>query len=136
MALAGPRRQAIDPIPLIIISDYDIMTGESEVAMIVLVVLGVALVLALGTFATAALYLGLFGAFGAIRLVRCNRCNHWGWTSGAQPLRSCPICRHGRLLHPLVSLHWVHGRRHRAPEGRQVSLAHDDATQHDGMGER
>jgi hypothetical protein len=56
--------------------------------MIVLVVLGVALVLALGTFATAALYLGLFGAFGAIRLVRCNRCNHWGWTSGAQPLRS------------------------------------------------
>ena len=104
--------------------------------MIVLVVLGVVLVLALGTFATAALYLGLFGAFGAIRLVRCNHCNHWGWTSGAQPLRSCPICRHGKLLHPFVSLHWVHGRRNRAPAGRQASLAHDDFIQHDGVGER
>jgi len=104
--------------------------------VIVLVILGVVLVLALGTFATAALYLGLFGAFGAIRLVRCSHCSHWGWTSGAQPLRSCPICRHGKLLHPFVSLHWVHGRHNRAPEGRQVSLAHDDFIQHDGVGER
>jgi hypothetical protein len=35
--------------------------------MVILVTFGVALVLALGIFATAALYLGVFGAFGAIR---------------------------------------------------------------------
>jgi len=135
MAVPRPRCQAIGPFPLTIISYYDVIAGESEVAMIVLVVLGVALVLALATFATAALYLGLFGAFGATRLVRCNHCNHWGWTSGAQPLRSCPICRHGKLLRPLVSLHWVHERGNCAPEGRQASLARDDVIQHDGMGE-
>jgi hypothetical protein len=78
----------------------------------------------------------LFGAVGAIRLVRCSHCNHWGWTSGAQPLRSCPICRHGKLLHPFVSLHSVHARRNLAPEGRPVSLARDDFAQNSGVGER
>jgi hypothetical protein len=102
--------------------------------MIVLVTLGVIVALALGTFATAALYLGLFGAFGAIRLVRCSHCNHWGWTSGSQPLRSCPICRHGKLLHPFVSLHWAHGRHGHGPESRRASLARDDLIEHNGVG--
>jgi hypothetical protein len=52
-----------------------------------------------------ALYVGLLGALGFIRLVRCDRCGHLGMTTAAAPLRACGRCRHGRLLHPLVSLH-------------------------------
>jgi len=54
------------------------------------------------------LYVGLLGALGLIRLVRCDRCEHLGMTSVAAPLRACGRCRHGRLLHPLVSLHHAH----------------------------
>jgi hypothetical protein len=112
------------------------MKGKVRCTMIVLEILGGIVVLALGTFATAALYLGMFGAFGAVRLVRCSHCAHWGWTSGTQPLRSCPICRHGRLLHPLVSLRRFHGRSQWAVEVRSSSLGGDDFIQHDGVGER
>lgn len=104
--------------------------------MIVLEILGGILVLALGTFATAALYFGMLGAFGAVRLVRCSHCDHWGWTSGTQPLRSCPICRHGKLFHPLVSLRGFHGRSQSALEGRSSSIGRDDFAQHEGMGDR
>ena len=56
----------------------------------------------------AALYVGLLGALGLIRLVRCDCCGHLGMTTASAPLRACGRCRHGRLLHPLLSLHHAH----------------------------
>jgi hypothetical protein len=55
-----------------------------------------------------ALYVGLLGALGLIRLVRCDRCGHLGMATASAPLRACGRCRHGRLLHPLLSLHHAH----------------------------
>ncbi|MGH9080282.1 MAG: hypothetical protein ACRDYE_09470 [Acidimicrobiales bacterium] len=76
------------------------------------IVIGGLLVLALALATTAALYLGLLGAIGAIRLVRCSACGHWGWTSPGRPLRSCPFCRHGHLLHPILTVHHTRWARH------------------------
>lgn len=85
--------------------------------MIVFVIVGIALVMVLSVVTTAALYLGLLGVLGAVRMVRCDRCRHWGWTSTTQPLRSCPRCRHGNLLHPLLALHHLYeSRRHHPRE--------------------
>ena len=74
---------------------------------IVEVLTGVLVVVSVVVMAMA-LYVGLLGALGLIRLVRCDRCGHLGMTSVAAPLRACGRCRHGRLLHPLVSLHHAH----------------------------
>ena len=87
--------------------------------MIVVDIVGIALVMVLGVATTAALYLGLLGALGAVRMVRCDRCRKWGWTSTSQPLRSCPRCRHGNLLHTVVTLHHLYESRHR--HSREVS---------------
>lgn len=82
-------------------------------------ILGILLVLGLSVIATLAFYLGLLGAIGAVRIVRCDRCNHWGWTSAPQPLRTCPICRHGSLLHPIAASHLLHHRSHHHAERGQ-----------------
>ena len=82
--------------------------------MVVVVIVGIALVMVLGVATTAALYLGVLGA---VRMVRCDRCRHWGWTSPTQPLRSCPRCRHGNLLHPILTLHHLYqSHRHHSRE--------------------
>jgi hypothetical protein len=75
--------------------------------LIIEVLTGVLVVVSV-VFMVVALYVGLLGALGLIRLVRCDRCGHLGMTSVAAPLRACGRCRHGRLLHPLVSLHHAH----------------------------
>jgi hypothetical protein len=77
--------------------------------MIVIEVLVGMLVFALGVTATAMLYFGLLAAMGAVRLVRCDHCGHLGATTPGAPLRSCPYCRHGWLLHPLHALHHESG---------------------------
>ena len=76
--------------------------------MVVLEIFGAVLIFALGLSMTVALYVGLLGVLGAVRLVRCDRCGHLGPTSAREPLRSCPHCRHGLLLHPLQALHHHH----------------------------
>jgi DNA-directed RNA polymerase subunit RPC12/RpoP len=53
----------------------------------------------------AAAVIGLMGALGVLRLARCNRCSHLAVTPGAEPMGSCPYCRHGVLLHPVHALH-------------------------------
>ena len=75
--------------------------------MVVEVLAGM-LVATLLAVTTVMAYVGLLGILGGIRFVRCDRCGHLGLTSTLQPLRSCIYCRHGRLLHPLASLHHAH----------------------------
>jgi hypothetical protein len=65
-----------------------------------------------------ALYVGLRGALGLIHFVRCDRCGHLGMTTASATLRACGRCRHGRLLHPLLSLHRAHVGQFR--EGRAI----------------
>lgn len=76
--------------------------------MVVVEVLAGVLVLALALVMTIGVYLGLLGFVGAVRLVRCDRCGHLGLTSASEPRRTCAVCRHGRLLHPLLTLHHAH----------------------------
>ena len=84
--------------------------------MVLVVVIGGLLVLVLGAVTTVALYLGLLGTLGAVRLVRCATCGHWGWTSTTKPLRTCSLCRHDHLFHPILTAqqfaHSHHGHGH------------------------
>ncbi|MGH9076658.1 MAG: hypothetical protein ACRDY0_04285 [Acidimicrobiales bacterium] len=84
------------------------------------VVAGV-LVGALFVVGTAALWVGLLGAIGAVRFVRCDRCRRFGLTSLSAPLRECVRCRHGRLLHPMVTLHDAHLFHHHGPSTQHDS---------------
>lgn len=74
------------------------------------------LVLALALVMTAGVYLGLLAIVGAIRFVKCDRCGHLGMTSASEPLRTCTVCRHGRLFHPLLALHHDYLGHVRSPE--------------------
>jgi hypothetical protein len=76
--------------------------------MVVVEVLVVVLIVGLGVVTTIAAYVGLLGMVDAARVVRCDRCGHLGLTSTGRPLRTCAYCQHGRLLHPLYTLHHVH----------------------------
>jgi ribosomal protein L37E len=69
--------------------------------MVFLLVVGGGLVLILGVASTIAAYTGLLGAIGAGSFARCQRCGHLGFTTPNEPVRSCPSCRHGVLMHPL-----------------------------------
>lgn len=51
--------------------------------------------------AVAGAFVGMLGVVGALRIERCEQCGHLGLTGPSEPLRSCPRCRHERLLHPL-----------------------------------
>jgi DNA-directed RNA polymerase subunit RPC12/RpoP len=72
--------------------------------VIVEVVAGV-LVCCFAAVVFTAAVVGLMGVLGVLRLARCDRCGHLGVTSGAEPIASCPYCRHGVLLHPVHALH-------------------------------
>ncbi len=87
--------------------------------MIVEVLVGV-LVAALLIVTTVMAYIGMLGILGVVCLVRCDRGGHLGVTSPHEPLRSCTYCRHGRLIHPLATLHHAHALHvvgHRSSSG-------------------
>lgn len=69
--------------------------------MVFLLIVGGVLVFSLAVASTVAAYMGLLGAIGAGRFARCERCGHLGFTTPNEPVRSCPSCRHGVLMHPL-----------------------------------
>jgi hypothetical protein len=88
--------------------------------MVVVEVLAGVLVAALLVATTVMAYAGMLGILGFVRFVRCDHCAHLGLTSTLNPLRSCAYCRHGRLLHPLASLHHAHAAKiggHRTRSG-------------------
>lgn len=60
----------------------------------------------------AALWVGFLAVLGAVRFARCDRCGHLGLTSQSERLRACARCRHGRLLHPVVSVRHSHLLHH------------------------
>lgn len=72
--------------------------------MLVVEVLGGALGAALAVVTAAVALVGILGMLGTIRILRCDHCGHLGLASGSGPLRSCTLCRHERLLHPLEAL--------------------------------
>ncbi len=73
--------------------------------MVIVEVLVGILVCCFAAIVFAAAVIGLMGALGVLRLARCNRCGHLAVASGAEPMGSCPYCRHGVLLHPVHALH-------------------------------
>jgi DNA-directed RNA polymerase subunit RPC12/RpoP len=74
-------------------------------------VLTIALIAAIGTAATAAIYLGLLNWMGAFFVVRCAACHHLAFsTVKASQASSCPHCRHPVLTHPLYALHHPRSR--------------------------
>jgi len=77
--------------------------------MTVYEVLTIAVIVVLGTAATAAIYLGLLNWIGGAYIVRCAGCRHLTVASDRQPQQSCPHCRHPVLMHPLHAAH--HPRR-------------------------
>jgi ribosomal protein S27E len=72
--------------------------------MTVYEVLTVAVIVVIGTAATAAIYLGLLNWIGAFYVVRCAACRHLTFSSANQSRESCPHCRHPALMHPIHSL--------------------------------
>lgn len=70
--------------------------------------LTIALIVVLGTAATAAIYLGLLNWIGGAFIVRCATCRHLTVSSDRGQPESCPHCRHPVLMHPV---HAAHHRR-------------------------
>ncbi|MGB3356431.1 MAG: hypothetical protein WBB00_27170 [Mycobacterium sp.] len=73
--------------------------------MTVYEILAVFTIVAVGTLATVALYLGLLSWVGALYMVRCSECHHLSFSSAKEPRTSCPHCRHPVLTHPIHALH-------------------------------
>ncbi|KDF01014.1 hypothetical protein ACRDU6_10755 [Mycolicibacterium sp. ELW1] len=73
--------------------------------MTVYEVLTVALIVVLGTAATAAIYLGLLNWIGAAYVVRCAGCRHLTVSSDRRQPETCPHCRHPVLMHPVHAAH-------------------------------
>jgi len=73
--------------------------------MTVFEILTVVVIVALGTLATAAIYLGLLNWVGAFHIVRCAACHHLTTSTVRGSQASCPHCRHPVLLHPLYAAH-------------------------------
>jgi len=73
--------------------------------MTVYEVLTIAVIVAVGTGATIAIYLGLLNWIGGVFVVRCANCRHLTLASKRQPQRSCPHCRHPVLMHPVHAIH-------------------------------
>ena len=73
------------------------------------------LVVLLGLVSVAAAYIGILGLIGASRIARCSHCGHWAVAGGSSGIESCPMCRHGQLMHPLraVAHHEWHLHLHR-----------------------
>lgn len=67
--------------------------------------LTVFLVVVLGTFTTAAIWLGLLNWLGVFHVVRCQKCHHLTASTSRQLQESCPHCRHPILTHPLHAAH-------------------------------
>jgi len=80
--------------------------------MIAVWIVGGALVASLAVVMALGGVFGLLGILGAVRVVRCDRCGRFGLTSLGTPLRSCVRCRHGVLLHPVATRHFLHAARH------------------------
>ncbi len=77
--------------------------------MTVYEVLTIALIVVLGTAATAAIYLGLLNWIGGAYIVRCAGCHHLTVAAERAQPQTCPHCRHPVLLHPVHAAH--HPRR-------------------------
>jgi LSD1 subclass zinc finger protein len=73
--------------------------------MTVYEVLTIALIVGLGTAATAAIYLGLLNWIGGAFVVRCAGCHHLTVSSARQQPQTCPHCRHPVLMHPMHAVH-------------------------------
>ena len=71
--------------------------------MTVYEILTVFVIVVLGTFTTAAIYLGLLNWVGAFHVVRCRNCRHLTASTANSPQASCPHCRHPLLMHPLYA---------------------------------
>jgi len=82
--------------------------------MVIEYVTGV-LVCVLALVSVAAAYIGILGLIGASRIARCSHCGHWAVAGGSSGIESCPMCRHGQLMHPLraVAHHEWHLHLHR-----------------------
>jgi hypothetical protein len=73
--------------------------------MAVYEVLTIALIVVLGTAATAGIYLGLLNWIGAAYIVRCAACRHLTVSSNREQPQSCAHCRHPVLMHPVHAVH-------------------------------
>ncbi|MGH9171029.1 MAG: hypothetical protein ACRD0Z_09410 [Acidimicrobiales bacterium] len=71
---------------------------------ILALVLAAGLVIVITTMAI----IGLLGMLGVVGFVRCDHCRHLGVTTLSSPLRTCTYCRHGRLMHPIYTVHHAH----------------------------
>ncbi|WP_029114154.1 hypothetical protein [Mycobacterium sp. URHB0044] len=71
----------------------------------------IALVVLIGTAATAAIYLGLLNWIGAFYVVRCAACHHLTFSSANESQASCAHCRHPVLLHPMYTARHPHSVR-------------------------
>lgn len=92
--------------------DPSVVSAWLEVpVMTVYQVLTVALIVALASLATMAIYLGLMNWMGALYVVRCEACHHLTFSSTKQPQHSCPHCRHPVLTHPLYAARHPHDLR-------------------------
>ncbi|MCX2930722.1 hypothetical protein ORI20_10565 [Mycobacterium sp. CVI_P3] len=69
--------------------------------MTVYEVLTIALIVVLGTAATAGIYLGLLNWIGGAYIVRCANCHHLTVSSDRRQPQSCAHCRHPVLMHPV-----------------------------------
>ncbi|MGY4711148.1 hypothetical protein ACXDF8_16560 [Mycolicibacterium sp. CBM1] len=73
--------------------------------MTVYEVLTIALIVVLGTVATAGIYLGLLNWIGGAYVVRCAACRHLTVSSARSQPQSCLHCRHPVLMHPVHAVH-------------------------------
>jgi DNA-directed RNA polymerase subunit RPC12/RpoP len=73
--------------------------------MTVYEVLTIAIIVVLGTAATAGIYLGLLNWIGAAYIVRCATCRHLTVSPERQQPPSCAHCRHPVLMHPVHAAH-------------------------------
>lgn len=83
--------------------------------MVLYIVIGV-LVGGLALASFAALVVGVLALIGGVRLERCSHCRHLfaaptaASDGGGAQSTVCPFCRHGRLFHPIATLHHAHER--------------------------
>ncbi|EHB49965.1 hypothetical protein MycrhDRAFT_5352 [Mycolicibacterium rhodesiae JS60] len=73
--------------------------------MTVYEVLTIAVIVVVGTAATAAIYLGLLNWIGGAYIVRCATCRHLTVSSDRRQPQSCAHCRHPVLMHPVHAVH-------------------------------